>query len=150
MNCETARASILEADPAELGSESESPLGEHLRGCPSCRAAASSVLGGMTLLDEGLAVMPRRPVDAILDTLPGRRDGRVASWVPWGIVAAIVAGLLLARPWSPETPPMHAPVALAAESSPPVVEDADGGPVAVFATRDPSITVVWIYEEERP
>lgn len=149
MNCETARASIVEADPAELSSESESPLGEHLRGCASCRAAAASVLGSMTLLDEGLTVIPRTTVDAILENLPRRRVRRVGSWIPWGIAAAVVAGLLLARPWSTETPPMHAPIALAAESSPPVVEDAEGAPVAVFATKDPSITVVWIYEEER-
>lgn len=149
MNCETARASILEADPAELRSESESPLGEHLRGCARCRAAADSVVRSMRLLDEGLALMPRTTVDTVLENLPRRRDRRVEPWIPWGIAAAVVAGLLLARPWSPETPPMHPPVALAAESSPPVIEDAEGAPVAVFATRDPSITVVWIYEEER-
>lgn len=104
----------------------------------------------MKLLDDGLASLSPRRLDATLETLPGRRDRRVKPWVPWAVAAAAVAGFLLVRPWNPETPPMHPPVAWTAEVSPPVVEDAVGAPVAVFATRDPSITVVWIYEEEGP
>lgn len=161
MNCRSARETILEADPAELEAPGDTGLGRHLAACSDCRAAAAAVLAGTATLraalDEMVATAPRRSVDSALAELRRprprfgvrRRPRRLPRLVPWAVAAAAILGTIILT----RTPPSPASVdrpslALAAGAPPPVVEDAGGADIAVFDTRDPGITVVWIYQEE--
>ena len=50
MNCADCLDVMLDADPAELRGDWSSELGEHLRGCPACRARANAVIADTRML----------------------------------------------------------------------------------------------------
>jgi anti-sigma factor RsiW len=159
MNCRSARDAIREADVAELEAPGDTELGRHLAVCPDCRAAAAAVLDGTAALraalDEMVASAPRRSVDSALAELRRPRT-RLPSLprplprlAPWAVAAAAVLAASLLTRTPPAPPAMDRPsLSLAAAAPPPVVEDAGGADIAVFDTRDPGITVVWIYQED--
>ena len=155
MRCDEARALLLEAEPEELAGAGDAPLAVHLRECAGCAAATRVLLGQSSLLDEALAAQPPVPdVEAILARAgvpaPARARAPRRGWrgiaprrALWGALsaAAATAALLLLRPDVPPTrlATAHAPTA------PPVVESSSSPGVAVIATDDPDITVVWFF-----
>jgi predicted anti-sigma-YlaC factor YlaD len=151
MNCSTAREWMLEADPAELDAGPEGSLAGHLRQCTECRAAADRLLSGMAVLDRELAVAPARPVEAALARLRHHRPLPPPRVVPWAAAAAaILAAVLVFGPWHERAPLSDFKPVAGLPSPAPVVEDAGGASVAMFATTNPRITVVWLYEENTP
>jgi hypothetical protein len=151
MNCKTAREWMLEANPAELAAGGEGSLAGHLRQCAECRAATGRLLEGMSVLDRELAVAPARPVDAVLARLRHNRPLRPSRVVPWATAAAaIMAAVLVFGPWHEPAPISEFEPVAGLPSPAPVVEDAGGASVAMFATTNPRITVVWLYEENTP
>lgn len=147
MNCRTARERILEADPAELEAQSESPLGQHLLDCGECRAAAQRVLDGMVLLNRELAAVRRRSVGEALTRLSRKRTSLPYTLVPWALAASILFAVVVTRPWEVRSTVPKLELALRQEAPVPVVEDAGGASVVMFPTINPQITVVWFYEE---
>ena len=103
MNCDTARALLLTADPAELEGSTGSPLADHLRTCPSCRAAAEQLLTAQRALREVLrggqsANAGDEEVQAAIRSAQLRRAAarRVRLGLPLA-AAAVLAGLLVLR-----------------------------------------------------
>lgn len=160
MNCEAARARILEADVQELAQPTDAAWREHLERCPACRAAAERVLEETRALDHALARMGPRmtPEEAVALARRGvvasgaRRSLRVGPWIrrAWPALplaaAAALAGLLLLRPAEPRgdraglQPPPAADETMAL-----TVHARDDARMVVFETDDPSITVVWFF-----
>lgn len=148
MNCQVAREWMLEADPAELAAGHGGSLGAHLQECAECRAALEHLLDGLSLLDRELAVAPARPVDEALARLRRRRRESPSHIMPWAAAAAaILAAVSLFGPWHERAPLSDFESVGGLLTPTPVVEDAGGASVAMFATTNPRITVVWIYEE---
>jgi anti-sigma factor RsiW len=146
MNCQTAHEWMLEADPGELAAGPEGPLASHLRQCTECRAAVDRLWAGMSVLEREIGVPPARPVEAALARLRHDRPVPPSRVVPWAAAAAaILAGVLVFGPWHEGASEFEPVVGLPAPA--PVVEDAGGASVAMFATTNPRITIVWIYEE---
>lgn len=150
-DCASFRALLLEAEPAELRGEGESPLARHVRACSSCARAAALVLGETARLDALLSEAPPLDVDALL-ARAGVKSGRAAApprrflrrlWVP-AAVAAALAALLLWQAVGVRTPPTPI-TAVAERTTLPLVEPIPGQDVAVMQTDDPDITVVWLF-----
>jgi predicted anti-sigma-YlaC factor YlaD len=148
MNCQAAHELMLEADPEELLAGANGRLAGHLRQCAECRATAEGVLDGMSALDAELATGPPGSVDAALAGLRRRRRASQRRILPWAAAAAaILAAVLVAGPWNHEPQLSEFEPAVGLAAPPPVVEDVGGASMAMFATSNPRITVVWIYEE---
>ncbi|HEU0015224.1 MAG TPA: hypothetical protein VFQ45_16150 [Longimicrobium sp.] len=148
MDCTTARARLLEAEPHDLRGRGDAELAAHLAGCAACRARAEAVLAGYAELDAALRTMasPRHPADVI--PLRARR-ARVRRWALPGagasLAAAAVIALLLARPRAERQPETTADdIARAIFPRSPVAK-AEGKSVAVMHTNDPGVTLVWVY-----
>jgi predicted anti-sigma-YlaC factor YlaD len=151
MNCQAAREWMLEADPAELAVGPEGSLAGHLRQCTECRAAAARLLDGMAVLDRELAVAPARPVEVALARLRHHRRIAPSRVMPWAAAAAaILAAVVVFEPWQGGAPLSEFEPGAGLPSSAPIVEDAGGASVAMFATTNPRITIVWLYEENSP
>lgn len=153
MTCAQALDHILEADPAELRADAPGELAEHLRGCGRCRDAAERVLAGQAELAYGLAALAsmgaadRTRVRPIGTAPTAVRRWAVRAALP--LAAAAALALVLRQP-SPSAPPASARLAAAAIQRDMMTEDdlVEPGPgrgVAVMATRDPGVTVVWLY-----
>jgi len=149
MDCAAARALLLEADPAELRGEGDSPLAEHLRACADCRARAETILAGEAELDAALRAIARPAERSRVIPLRPRRGwgGRIApAAATFAALAAAVAAVMLARPAA--APPRGATTEQIAQlmfPAPPVARAAAGRSVAVLKTSDPGVTVVWVY-----
>jgi hypothetical protein len=152
MTCAEARDRILEADPAELRADGAGPLGAHLRGCAPCRAAAERVLAAQAELAAGLAALSAA---GSVEWTPVRRIGTAPSaarrWTGRALLplAAAAALALVLRP-SASAPPASARAAAAAIQRDmlhpdPLVEPGPGRGAVVMSTRDPGVTVVWLY-----
>jgi hypothetical protein len=177
MNCDTALDRMLEAGPAELRGDAGSPLGRHLAACPRCRPVAEALAAALGSVDDTVTAYARTgdadaAVDAALaasrDTGPGpvgpgdragrpdRASGRLSgrllrsprAWVPLA-AAAVVAAVLLVDGPGPGPPVDPGPVARDPALDPrvAVVPPPDRN-AAVLETRNPNITIVWLYERE--
>lgn len=151
MTCAEALQAILEADPSELEGKGESRLVGHLRECPRCGEKARTVLIQEEALGQGLAeAVPLPNLDALLDQAlaPGgkpwtlrfrpRRTG--LTLLPLAAAATLAALFLGRDPRLPGDP--YAPVDPAPGLG---LEVPDGRDVAVLATNDPTITVLWFF-----
>lgn len=163
-DCRSMLPLLLEAEPDELRGRGASDVATHVRACPACAARARRVLEAESALDGYLgAARGKLGVDAVLAAVdvaapaaaPGapRSAGspsslgsgvRVPAWGRWGglAAAAAVAALLLL----PGREPPALPVVARTEAPPPLVESAEGRTVAVMATADPDITVLWFFD----
>lgn len=178
MNCDTALDRMLEAEPSELRGDTGSTLGRHLAGCPRCRRVAGVLATAMESLDTTLAtygeagdadaaaeaalaaVRRAEPSPADPPSRRGRRTGGPAptplllsprAWVPLA-AAALVAVVLLADGDGPAPPAGEAgstgrPEALAPRLA---VAPPPGRSAAVLETRNPDITIIWLYQREGP
>lgn len=162
-DCASILPLLLEAEPDELRGVGASDVATHVRACPSCRARARRVLDAEAALDAHLGSAPAGfDMDAVLAAAdeaprtshgpptraapphaPGRRV-RISAWGRWSglAAAAAVAALLLL----PGREPPTLPAVARAEVPPPVVEAAPGHTVAIMATRNPDITVLWFFD----
>jgi hypothetical protein len=162
MTCADALEAMLEADPHELRDWEDTELSRHLRECGRCRSVAVAILEDEALLARGLeSTVPHPDLDRIIDqalganptstkastnpTASGRilrfpRKRTVATLFPLAAAAALAA-LLLGR--SPELPgdPYHP----APEAPGLGLEVPEGRNVAVLATKNPEITVLWFF-----
>ena len=154
--CDSWASGILEADPDVLRGEGDSPLARHVRNCPACADAANRVLVATRKLDEALSepltlegflTESRAAVieDAVLAASRGARAAKTpGAWRGWAAVAlaASITALFLVREPDGARPsgPLPVPVAPYAE-----VEAPPGSNVAVLQTRNPDITVFWLY-----
>lgn len=148
MDCAAARPLLLEADPAELRGEGDSPLAAHLRGCAGCRARADAILAGEAELAAALRMLASPSTDRkVIPLRPRRGWGRIApAAASFAALAAAVAAVMVARP------PAAAPPGIAAAEiarlmfpAAPVARAEAGRSVAVLKTSDPGVTVVWVY-----
>jgi hypothetical protein len=145
--CEAYRDRLLGAEPSELRPGASTDLADHVRGCAGCRAAAREILRADDALAHalagGLAAVP--PLDAAALVAKGletrTRPVARARWMALAVAASIAALVLLSRRES------RLPgVELAARLANPVTVDAPADRnVAVIATTNPDITVLWFF-----
>lgn len=151
MNCETARELLLTADPPELEGSTGSPLADHLRTCPACRAAAEQLLTAQRALRDVLGAgqstdAADEVVQAAIRSAERRRATarRVRLGLPLA-AAAVLAGLLVLRhtpdfPLQPNTRNATAMPARFSVTAPP------GRNVLVLQPPDTSnVIVVWFF-----
>lgn len=160
MTCPEALRAILEADPSELDGRGEGPLPLHLRECPRCLAMARAILNEQDGLAAGMvAAVPSPNVDMLLDQglgdVPdqglgdepaqgmrsGPRSRRISfALLPLAAAAAVAALFLGHRPSLPGDPyiPNQGAPGLGLETE-------EGQNVAVLATDNPDITVLWFF-----
>lgn len=151
MNCAEARQAILEADPADLEGRGESGLARHLRDCSRCKDLARTVLVEERALALGLAAAVAAPeLDALLDQalgadprpgiLPFRLRRLGLTLLPLAAAAAMASLFLGSDPQLPGDPYLLPETAPGLELDVP-----EGQNVAVLATKDPNITVLWFF-----
>ena len=150
-NCLDIRVLLLEAEPEQLAGEGRSPVAQHVRSCEVCGALAGTILEETAALDRFLAQGPSAPnVDAILSgaAAPGGGSGAESNVVPfpawrrWAALAAAaaVAGMFFVR----GDAPMQITNVTVFEGAP-LVEASPDQNVAVLATANPDITVLWFF-----
>ncbi len=141
MNCGIARELLLTADPAELEGSTGSPLADHLRTCPSCRAAAEQLLTAhralLNVLEAGQSADAANEVvqGAIRSAERRRAAARRAQLGLPLAAAAVLAGVLVLRR-TPEPP-----------SSPPV-RDAGGVPARFAVSAPPGRNVMVLQQPD--
>jgi hypothetical protein len=173
-SCETIRERLLEAPPTALTGRGESAVARHVRSCAACRSVARRILDEIELLEASLEQLrPRMSEDeavllaldlagrqiAVEEPPATRRAGspgvrrRWMRWAPFPVAAAAaIAALVLtagprgerleeAGPSARAAPELAAAASLDRLS----VDIPEQGRVAVFETKNPSITVVWFY-----
>jgi len=138
---------LLEADIDELEGRGESPIARLVREDVAVRGLAARIRSSMRDADAGLATFSTAVVAARKRNpfagrqLPTRR--RLLRVVP-ALAAAVLAVIWIARPDlppAPEAPASDQPMTarLAAAST---------RPLAVFATDNPDIAIVWLLDAE--
>jgi hypothetical protein len=153
MTCAEAFDEILEADVEVLRGMGEMPLALHLRECPRCAARARAVLAGAGALGQEMAErVPGPDLDALLDQAldPGRNRTRALpiprralglTLIPLAAAAALVSLFLRTEPSLPgDSQPPSPAVSTGLDVGVP-----EGRNVAVLATNDPDITVLWLF-----
>ena len=151
MTCAEALRAILEANRSDLEGRGEGNLAKHLAGCQRCRGLSRAILDGEGALAQGLAAAVAPPnldqlIDRALDSPPGGRTvpfrarSLSLALLPVAAAAAMVFLFLGSDPQLPGDP------YLPTEQAPGLgLEVPEGHNVAVLATNDPRITVLWIY-----
>jgi hypothetical protein len=128
MNCIEAREAMLDAEPAELRGESESPLAAHVRDCPTCHALARALARDTAVLSSRVRVRSRR---------------RTLSITLLPVAAALVATVTV-RANRGDQPS----VAVRSHADAPAkivsVDVGVGQQATVIKTADPKTTLVWI------
>jgi hypothetical protein len=152
VDCERARALLLEADLPELLGESDSELARHLGACPACRRTADRIGQAERSLAAWLArAAPisdaSRALAAAAATARRRAAWRRTLVAGGTAAAAALAGLLLlARRGGPPNARLPTPPAAAAGFS---VVAPPGRDVVVLHTANPRIVVVWYLPSRR-
>lgn len=148
MDCAAARALLLDADPADLRGEDDSPLAEHLRACADCRARAEAILAAEAELDAALRTLATPSTEARVVPMRPRRGWaqRIApAAASLAALAAAAAGVMLTRPQAAPRGATTEQIARLMFPAPPVARAEAGRSVAVLQTSDPGVTVVWVY-----
>jgi len=149
INCDTAYARLLEADPAELQGQGHSELALHIQECARCQAVATKLLAGQEQLAAALTELrPATDVEQALSATRARRTkARTREWMwQWGPVAAaaVAAGVMILQSLS-GSGMIEGEVAMAWPAIEPLVEVSTDQNVMVFETRDQSAKVIWFY-----
>ena len=160
MTCENALRDLLDAEPEAYSGTGDGELAEHLRSCSRCSRVAAHLRKEERILAEALGSNAVEPEADVVRSIVGRAHAagefgrpevvaarslvarRWAHWVPALAAAALVAvALWPSAPASVSDPS----IALKPQTPPPPrIHAPPGTDVAVLATSDPSITVVWI------
>lgn len=149
MTCDRNALLTADLDAIEAALEDE---GGHLATCAHCREGARSILAAtaglrsaMTFASEGgdPDINPGRAWSAGRNSrAPGPRQVRILRW--GGLAAAALVGLLLVRLGSdrplPGDPVPPGPAAVGG------YEVSSAHNVVVLPTRNPDMTVLWLYE----
>ena len=150
--CAEVRELLLEADLPQLCGETEDFLVDHLEGCSRCGEMARTILEGERKLGEVMEeLVPAPDLEALLER--ATRDGASTSGklrrrlrtaapklVPLAAAAALVALFLGREPALPGDP-----VSLSQPAPGLGLEVPEGRDVAVLATNNPDITVLWFF-----
>jgi hypothetical protein len=152
MSCAEARDGLLEADLPQLSGDGGDALANHLRTCGRCQEIAQAILEGERDLGGILeALVPAPDLDALLAMAAGdvggansvlrRRFRRaIPPLIPLAAAAVLVALFFGREPSLPGEPVFPAP------TSPGLgLEVPEGRDVAVLATGNPDITVLWFF-----
>ena len=143
---------LLEAEPEELSGAGTTPLARHVRGCERCAVSARMILGANAGLEAALNAATARVVPDLDALIAEARVAGVSgeparprhAWRMWATLAAAatVVGLLLLPALDPSLPgvPLEATAAPAAHEIP------AGRDVAIIATDNPDITILWFFE----
>lgn len=169
MRCDAVRALLLGAEPEILKGLLDG-LGEdapHIEECTVCRGRVQRIIAATNGLNAGIARAgaPMLDVDAILMQAAGASRGRTDTGGPDAtdadtgfrrlvpargrravvavLAAASIATLLLTRA---ENRPLPGTPLAEIMAPRPGIEIAEGGNLAVLATDNPDITVLWFYE----
>jgi len=151
MTCAEALQGILEADPVTLQGQGDDILARHIRECSGCRGMAQTVLETEERLGDALVgAVPAPPLDVLIEKVlsqPSKPKGLRFRPKPLGLsllplaAAAAMVGLFLGTdprlPGDPYSPSPEAPGL--------GLEVPEGRNVAVLATNDPNITVLWFF-----
>jgi hypothetical protein len=153
MNCTEARTGLLEAERSTLEAQDGSPLAHHIAGCPECKARAQAILQGESLLATHLGqgvVLP--DLDGIIDAAQVADDGlplhsrwrQRVSWKRGAALLPLAAAAVLVTVFLRQVPSLPGPEYTPQALSPGLgVEVPEGQSVAVLATTNPDITVLW-------
>lgn len=172
MNCDAARAAMLEAPPAALTGAGDDDLALHLRGCEGCALMADEMTKATSRLDEALRQFAAaQDVEATLaavharlgrgegaDVRPNARREALRTRWPWAgsvLAAAAIASLALWRGDRIDPLPSE-PAAIDASRLVAVTQPWPVGPAdelsvdsdrrfALIKTDKPTISVVWFY-----
>ncbi len=146
MTCNDALAAMLECDPREVEPGAGSPLAEHLRECAACQMKATAVLEHhATLVRAYQSAGDLGPCAHA--AVPRRRLTMLVPWMATAIAAAVVLVVGMTRR-------VHRAAAVPAAverdaTAPPApslaVEVPPGKNAIIMNTKDPTISVVWIY-----
>lgn len=155
MNCDAVRELMLVCDPEDLHVGGASELAAHLRDCPACGQIASRILAGQQALDDALAALgPRSPGDeasagirASSHRWATRRWRALPLAAAAGLIAMLFGRALLDRPASDAPAPGPSARAAIGPADRLVLRAPEEGQMVVFETSDPSVTVVWFYQE---
>lgn len=157
MNCEQAREWLLEADPDALEHVEVSPVAGHLASCASCRAVVARLLTAQHDVQAAyLAIAPRTSAAEVAgqaladgrDVLPirsGRRNIVAAAGMLGLAAAAVLIVAVVGRDRVAPASQVVAPAVVADSAASIAVEVPEGRNAIVFSTRNPLISVVWIY-----
>lgn len=153
MTCQEVREALLSVDLTELTGEGDGQLAQHLESCMRCRGAAQAVLDAEADLATELSVLVPEPnLDLVIQEGMTPSAERVRRWagptrlgflktaLPVALAAGL-AGILMLREPSLPGKPFVAPDRSATFE----VEPAPDQNVMVLATKDPTITVVWLF-----
>lgn len=140
--CAACREFLLSADPEQLRAPHE--FREHLEECLACGRAAAAILARNRALDDALATLSEDHAGVAVPPPLGGLRRRLPALATLAAAAAI---LLLVWQQAPRAVVPPAPLALPKESVPasPVVNATGASGVAVMATNNPDITVVWTF-----
>ncbi len=145
---------LLTAEPHELAGIGESPVARAVRNDAAVRAAAARILDSVHAMDgalRSLADAARSAGDDVTSTIPSRRSlaSRSAYWrrVTWAAgtlaAASLTALLLVPRVLSgPRSPAHMTPAERPLTATLQVRADRS---FAVFATDNPDIAIVWLF-----
>lgn len=132
MICTAARDAMMIAEPRELSGAGDSELARHIASCAECKQVAFALDGGL----QGFARLVAR-----------RSARRIAAVAALPIAAAILVIVAVA----PQSRTRRRPAVLL-QSLPPAsvvsVDVAPGQRAAVLKTADPSVTLVWVTEDD--
>jgi len=156
LDCAQTREALLEADPHALRTGAPGALGRHLATCSRCRADALRITQFTGALATRLASPPALDARAVVHAArrpprhPSRRRHLVGAGLPLAAAAVLATLLLVGREASddslPGPPANREPLTALAtpvvEFTPPPDRNA-----VVLQTRNPDITVVWLYGE---
>ena len=159
MTCTEALDLLLEADPETLAGRGESPLTAHLRSCAHCQATATRLLAAHQHDSMAyLGVAARRAPGAVAELVMATpnveaqmRPRRSRGWrvgfalVPLAAAAALLLVVTARRDARREAFQASMDAAFAASTAVTNVKVPPGRNAVVFKTRDPNISVVWIY-----
>ncbi len=170
MNCDEAREALLEAELPLENDDGNSALAMHLRGCANCGALAAALENQLVAVRADYEeLQPRMSTDAIASTVIERatvrllrplssrgvelrgsmvqagrkRRGIVATALLGAAIAAAITILVLHNntidrrdAGDPQPSAQRVPIE---------VEVAENQNAIVFETKNPNITVVWLY-----
>lgn len=156
MKCDAVRELMLVCDPEDLHVDGTSELSTHLRDCAACGRVASRILMGQQALDEALASLGPRPAGQPASVgMPASSLRRVTRrWralplaAAAGLAALLIGRTLLDRPVFDAPVPGPGARAAVGPADRLIVLAPEEGQMVVFETSDPSVTVVWFYEED--